>query len=125
VRSSIDGAAVPEAHLPLEPLDLVADCRRASPSKRLALLSWSRGLPRRPSPRPSAWPSVRRARAALDLWWERISPDGASVKVHPAVGALGEESRHLELSHRPGHRSPEAISAPPRREALDSGGWVV
>jgi len=77
VRSSLDGGAVPEAHLPFEPLDLVADCRRASPSKRLARLSWSRGLPRRPSPRPSAWPSVRRARAALDLWWERISPDGA------------------------------------------------
>ena len=61
----------------------------------------------------------------LDFWWERMTPGGASVKMHPAVGALGEESRHLELSHRPGHRSPEAISAPPRREALDSGGWVV
>ena len=26
----------------------------------------------------------------LDFWWERMTPGGASVKVHPAVGALGK-----------------------------------
>jgi len=43
VRSSLDGAAVPEAHLPFEPLDLVADRRRIALEAigTAQLIAWS------------------------------------------------------------------------------------